>query len=78
MITTDHYGLVNLIAGKRVARELIQNDFSAKSLADELLSLLDSQRNASLRVQLREVSEKVGAAGASERAARAVMEFISR
>ena len=77
MITTEHYGLVNLIAGKRVARELIQHDFSAEALAVELLSILDSERNVLMRAQLREVSEKVGPGGASERAARSVIQFVS-
>src|SRR5207253_8628576 len=32
LITAEHYGLVNLIAGRRLATELIQNDFTGESL----------------------------------------------
>ena len=35
MIGVPHYGLVNLIAGKRLAAELIQNDLTPERLADE-------------------------------------------
>ena len=36
LISVEHYGLINLIAEKRVAAELIQDDFSADSLAAEI------------------------------------------
>src|SRR5437773_9368966 len=45
MITTEHYGLVNLIAGRRLATELIQNDFAGTRLAIELLALIEPERN---------------------------------
>ncbi len=76
LITAEHYGLVNLIAGRRVAAELIQNDLSAEVLARELLALLDPGRNRSMREELHEVARKVGEAGASRRAAQAILQFI--
>ena len=45
LISTDHYGLVNLVAGKRVATELMQDDLNGPRLAEELLSLLEGRRN---------------------------------
>jgi len=76
MITTDHYGLVNLIAGRRLCSELIQNQFTGDALAKELLALLDSQRNATMRAQLKGLTQKIGEPGASDRAACAVMDAI--
>jgi lipid-A-disaccharide synthase len=78
MITTDHYGLVNLVAGKRLATELIQNEFTGDSLAKELLALLDAQSNATIRAELKTVARKIGDRGASERAARAILKAISQ
>ena len=76
MITAEHYGLVNLIAGRRLATELIQNDFTGESLGRELLALLDSDRNAAMRAELRSVKEKLGEGGASQRAATAILDFV--
>src|ERR1700681_528746 len=69
LITAEHYGLVNLIAGRRLATELIQDQLSGESLARELLALLNPDRNAAMRAELKEVAEKIGDPGASHRAA---------
>ncbi|MDT5294462.1 MAG: lipid-A-disaccharide synthase [Acidobacteriota bacterium] len=76
LIEVEHYGLVNLIAGKRIAPELMQNDFTGASLARELLTLLDAERNASVRARLREATARLGAGGASLRAADAVLKAV--
>ena len=76
LITTEHFGLVNLIAQRRLATELIQDQFSGESLARELLALLDPDRNAAMRAELKEVVEKIGDPGASDRAAQAVLKFL--
>jgi lipid-A-disaccharide synthase len=78
LITAAHYGLVNLIAQRRLATELIQDQFSGESLARELLALLDPVRNAAMRTELKEVVEKIGDPGASDRAAQAILNFLSR
>jgi lipid-A-disaccharide synthase len=76
LITAEHYGLVNLIAQRRLATELIQNDLTGESLGRELLALLDPARNTAMRAELSHVAERVGAGGASIRAARAILDFI--
>ncbi|HYT49705.1 MAG TPA: lipid-A-disaccharide synthase [Pyrinomonadaceae bacterium] len=78
LITTEHYGLVNLIAGRRLATELIQDQFTGETLARDLVSLLDPQRNAEMRSELNEVMKNLGEPGASRRAAQAVMRFIEQ
>src|SRR5882672_2414971 len=77
LITTEHYGLVNLIAGRRLATELIQDQLNGESLRRELLKLLNPDRNSSMRSELKEVAEKIGDPGASERAAQAILKFLS-
>jgi lipid-A-disaccharide synthase len=76
LISVEHYGLINLIAGERVAKELIQREFTAEALAAELLRLIEPKVNAALRENLRKTAEKLGHGGASIRAAEAVLRMI--
>ena len=76
LITTEHFGLVNLIAGRRLATELIQDDFTGETLARELISLLAPKRNVAMRSELKEVMERIGEPGGSGRAAIAILDFI--
>jgi lipid-A-disaccharide synthase len=78
LINAEHYGLVNLIAQSRLATELIQSDFTGPRLAVELLSLLESERNAAVRKELEEVATLLGAGGASKRAATAVLKALGK
>ena len=76
LITIDHYGLVNLVAGERVATELMQDDLNGERLASELLSLLDAKRNEAMRQRLHEVAHQLGEGGASERAAEHILAVL--
>ncbi|MDT7543458.1 MAG: lipid-A-disaccharide synthase [Acidobacteriota bacterium] len=76
LISVDHYGLVNLVAGKRVATELMQSDFTPPRLARELIKLLDPATNARARAALREATAKLGTHDASRRAADATLRAL--
>ncbi len=76
LITADHYGLVNLIAGRRVVPELMQAELNGPRLASELISLLGQERNEVVRKQLSEVRARLGEGGASERAAERIMTVL--
>ncbi len=76
LINVDHYGLVNLVAGERVATELMQDDLNGERLAAELLSLLERGRNENARARLREVKEQLGEGGASARAAAQILDAL--
>jgi lipid-A-disaccharide synthase len=76
LISTEHFGLVNLVAGERLAAELMQDDFTPARLAAELLKLLDAEQNAAMRARLRAVAARLGAGGASTRAADAVLRAV--
>ena len=69
LITVQHFGLVNLVAGKEIAKELMQDNLTGRNLAQELLKLLEPERNNTARGQLRDVARKLGDPGASNRAA---------
>lgn len=76
LISVEHYGLINLIAGRKVAKELIQHELSPQSVAAELSRLLDPDHNAAVRDELRSAGEKLGSGGASRRAAEAILGLI--
>ncbi len=76
LISVEHFGLINLIAGERVAKELIQKAFTEKSLASELIRILDPVTNAEVRSKLIEAANKLGKGGASKRAAAAILKSI--
>lgn len=68
------YGMVNLVAGKPIVKELIQDGFTPAAVAAETIALLTSTSRAdAMRRDLLDVKAKLGGAGATERAADAVL-----
>jgi lipid-A-disaccharide synthase len=76
LITVTHFSLVNLVAGKEIATELMQDDLTDENVVKELLKLLEPETNKRTRAQLRDVSLKLGAPGASQRAADLIVQSI--
>jgi lipid-A-disaccharide synthase len=69
-VRTPHFGMVNLIAGRRIVPELIQNDFTSERVASEIVHLLsDSRAREEQRSGFALLRERLGPAGAVERAA---------
>lgn len=70
MIKVNNIGLVNLIAGKEIVPELVQNNVSPENIADRVLNMLkDDSGLERLRNELLGVKESLGEPGASERVA---------
>jgi lipid-A-disaccharide synthase len=70
MIRTFFFSMVNLIGGRRVVPELIQDDFTPAAVESEVRRLLDSPAaRDEMKSGLAEVREKLGPGGAIERAA---------
>ncbi|HWG58548.1 MAG TPA: lipid-A-disaccharide synthase [Candidatus Acidoferrales bacterium] len=70
MIRAPFFGMVNLIAGRKVAPELIQNALAPEVLAGETLRILMSdEARAEMKRGLAGVRERLGSGGAIERAA---------
>ena len=78
MVKIPHIGLVNVVAGREVAREFIQDALRPSSIADALEPLLDSNSPQRARVvgQLAEVRAKLGEPGAASRVAKIAVEMI--
>ncbi|MGC2236093.1 MAG: lipid-A-disaccharide synthase [Pyrinomonadaceae bacterium] len=77
LINVEHFGLINLIARARLAKELIQDDFTKETLAEELFRLLEPETNRKMRERLRETAGTLGHGGASRRAAEAILKSIT-
>ena len=77
-VRVAHFAMVNLIAEREVVPELIQSDFTASRVAEEALSLLTDPRRAErMREDLADVRRRLGAPGASARAAAVVRELLA-
>lgn len=76
LINTEHFGLINLVAGKRIVNEYIQEDFNAQTLSNELLRLLDPSTNSEMRMELTKANDNL-AVLASKNAAESVLEFLT-
>ena len=79
LVKVNTYAMPNLVAGTRIVPELIQEGFTPAAVAGETLRLLgDSAVHAQTRDALRRVREKLGASGASGRAAEEILRVGSR
>jgi lipid-A-disaccharide synthase len=80
LIRVDTFGMVNLIAGRQIAPELIQYDCTPERIAAEVLGFLTAPgRMRAMREELAGVRDRLATAGdASLRAARSVLETIGR
>jgi lipid-A-disaccharide synthase len=78
LVSVDHISLVNLIARRRVVPEYVQGEASAPALAECLERMVrDPETLARMRGELAGVRTLLGEPGASTRAAKAVMPFLS-
>lgn len=75
VVKTESIGLVNLVAGKRVVPEYLQEQVTAPALRAELESMLyDKARRAEIVSELGGVRRTLGGPGASARAAELALE----
>ena len=70
MVRTDLFAMVNLIAGRRIVTELMQDDFTPAAVAAEVRRLLENPAaRQEMKAALAEVRASLGGGGAIERAA---------
>jgi lipid-A-disaccharide synthase len=77
LVRVEHIGLVNLIAGKEISPELVQEHATAENITESVSHLLDD--TSALEKQRREMSrvkELLGGPGASERVAAIAMNML--
>ena len=74
MVTVEHIGLVNLVAGRGIVPELLQSEATAERLSEEALRLLkDRAQYEQMREALGGIRAQLGTPGASLRAAEVVL-----
>ena len=74
LMTVEHVGLVNLVAGRGIVPELLQSEMTADRLSEEALRLLkDRTRYDQMREALSGIRARLGSPGASLRAAEVVL-----
>jgi lipid-A-disaccharide synthase len=78
LVRTRFFSMVNLIAGREVVPELIQDDFTPIRVASEAVSLLSASKESlekleAMRQGLAEVTRLLGPPGAVERAGDAIV-----
>jgi lipid-A-disaccharide synthase len=79
LLSVSNYAMVNLIAGRVVVPELIQNDFTPARVTEETLRILDDGTARTEMIKsLEEVRERLGKGGATRHAADEVGVFLSQ
>jgi lipid-A-disaccharide synthase len=75
--TIPFIGIVNIIAGRQVAPEFLQNDATALNISEEVTGILaDKKKLDTMRKELAGVKSALGLPGASMRAAKAILPLI--
>jgi lipid-A-disaccharide synthase len=68
-------GLVNLVAGKKVVTELLQDEVVSSRLKEEVLRIFnDKDFVREMKANFQSIRELLGSPGASERAAKIVLD----
>jgi lipid-A-disaccharide synthase len=77
LIRVDHIGLVNLVAEKEIAPELLQKEVNPRRIADEAFRILrDPILSRKMTDSMGEVRQKLGDPGAAQRAAHIVVSLL--
>ena len=78
-IHVKHIGLVNIVAGRTVVPELIQDDVTPERIAGAIGTLLaDRDKHLQVETDLKQVRALLGEGGASRRAASVARELLER
>ncbi|HUP44107.1 MAG TPA: lipid-A-disaccharide synthase [Thermoanaerobaculia bacterium] len=73
LVRLPYFSLVNIVAGRKVVPELVQDEVTGENIAAAVRELLAPQRYEQARADMLEVRRKLGEHGASRRAAEAIM-----
>ncbi len=77
LVKTDYIGLPNIVVGRKVVPEYVQQQATACNLSGELVRLLEDQEyRQAMNNQLLKVRAEMGTAGCAERVARMVLEMV--
>ncbi len=78
IINVKFIGMPNILAGREICPELIQNEATAEKISAKCFEILkNKQILAKMRAELAETKQKLGGAGATKRAAKIILEEFS-
>lgn len=77
VVKIPYIGLVNIVAGKKVVEEFIQQDMSPPRMAKAMEELLEKKNYQAMVQTLRTIKNSLGEPGASQRAAKIVLQQFS-
>lgn len=79
VVRTQWISLVNIVAGKTVVPELLQNAATPEKIAKETLRLMSSPRAvAEMRAEFSRIKKNFGPPGCAKRAAERIIDFLNR
>jgi lipid-A-disaccharide synthase len=79
LVSVRNFGLVNIVAGRAVVPELLQDEATPERIAEELGTILaDPEKHRRITEELVRVRTVLGEGGASRRAASAVLEVLEK
>ena len=73
VVDIPNIGLPNIVAGRQILPELLQDQCTPETVAQAAWDLLQPERFKQMQADLREVKEKLGAPGAVKRVAALVL-----
>ncbi|HET6370044.1 MAG TPA: lipid-A-disaccharide synthase, partial [Nitrospiria bacterium] len=76
LVRSEHIGMANIIAGKRLVPELLQGEATGTRICEEVVKILEGEGDR-IRKGLEEVRVRLGAPGASARAAERILEMVA-
>lgn len=79
LVDVEFVGLPNIVAGRKVVPELIQDKATPESISSEIIDfIIDAGRTERVMQGYAEIKERLGAGGAADKAARAIFELIEK
>lgn len=78
VVNVPYIGLVNVVGGDMVVPELLQNEATAQNISRKTIEILsDPKQIERIKYDLKKIKDKAGGAGASKRAASAIITFLN-
>ncbi len=78
LVKIEHIAMPNIVAGKTVVREFIQDDVNAELISEYIQSLLnDNSALINLNSELDKIKRKLGNTGASENASKIILDMLN-
>jgi len=75
-VRVKYAGLANIIAGREIVPELLQNDATCEKIAKKVITLLNTESLSIMRAQLLMVRKMLGSRGAAEKTAKIALSMI--